>query len=112
MIDRCEEESIYINRKRLLQEKKNAVGRLLGGLCLSCGFTVAAILLMGMIMGGSVSVGAYVAMFGAITSFSGSLGDLTVSVTDMMALFGRVSVFWEFMELEEKAIVQGEKLVW
>lgn len=110
MIDRWKEESIYINRKRLLQEKKNAVGRLAGGICLSCGFTAAAILLMGMIMGGSVSVGAYVAMFGAITSFSGALGDLTVSVTDIMALFGRVSVFRAFMELEEKTAVQGEKI--
>ena len=111
MIDRWKEESIYINRKRLLQEKKNAVGRLAGGICLSCGFTAAAILLMGMIMDGSVSVGAYAAMFGAITSFSGALGDLTVSVTDIMALFGRVSVFRAFMELEEKTAVQGEKIV-
>ncbi len=111
MIDRWKEESIYINRKRLLQEKKNAVSRLAGGICLSCAFTVAAILLMGLIMGGSVSVGAYVAMFGAITSFSGALGDFTVSVTDIMALFGRVSVFREFMELEEKTAVQGEKIV-
>lgn len=110
MIDRWREESIHINRRRLLQEKKNAVGRLAGGICLSCGFTAAAILLMGMIMGGSVSVGAYVAMFGAITSFSGALGDLTVSVTDIMALFGRVSVFREFMDLEEKPTVQGEKM--
>ncbi len=110
MVDRWGEESLYINRKRLLQEKKNAVGRLVGGICLSCGFTAAAILLMGMILGGSVSVGAYVAMFGAITSFSGALGDLTVSVTDVMALFGRVGVFREFMELEEKTTVQGEKI--
>ena len=110
MIDRWGKESTYINQKRLLQEKKNAVGRLVGGICLSCGFTAAAILLMGMIMGGSVSVGAYVAMFGAITSFSGALGDLTVSVTDIMALFGRVRVFREFMELEEKTAVQGEKI--
>ena len=107
MIDRWGKESAYINQKRLLQEKKNAVGRLAGGICLSCGFTAAATLLMGMIMGGSVSVGAYVAMFGAITSFSGALGDLTVSVTDIMALFGRVRVFREFMELEEKTAVQG-----
>ena len=46
---------------------------------------------MGMIMGGSVSVGAYVAMFGAITSFSGALGDLTVAVTDIMTLFERIT---------------------
>ncbi len=110
MIDRWGKESTYINQKRLLQEKKNAVGRLVGGICLSCGFTAAAILLMGMIMGGSVSVGAYVAMLGAITSFSGALGDLTVSVTDILALFGRVRVFREFMELEEKTAVQGEKI--
>ncbi len=110
MIDRWAEESLYINRKRLLQEKKNAVGRLVGGICLSCGFTAAAIFLMRMIMDGSVSVGAYVAMFGAITSFSGALGDLIVSVTDIMTLFGRVRVFREFMELEEKTTVQGEKI--
>lgn len=58
LIDRWEQESVYINRKRFLQEKKNAVPRLAGGICLSCGFTVSAILLMGMIMGGGVFLNA------------------------------------------------------
>lgn len=110
LIDRWDQESSFINRERLLLEKKNAVRRLVGGVFLSCGFAVSAILLMGMIMGGSVSVGAYVAMFGAITSFSGALGDLTVAVMDIMTLFERVKVYQEFMELEEKTVV-GKKAV-
>lgn len=105
--DRWSKETEDINCERLRVAEKNAVRNVLGSVFLTFGFTAAIILLMSLIMGGSISVGAYAAMFGAITSFGSALNDLTSSVTDVMALFERVKVFREFMDLEEKPVAPG-----
>ena len=110
LTDRWGRESDYINRVRMSVAKQNAVRGIWGSLFLTAGLTGSAVILMGLIMGGSISAGSYVALFSAVASFSGALNDFMVSVSDVITLFERVKVFREFMELCEKpGIQEGEE---